>query len=65
MGEPKELKITLVKSVIGRLPAHRRTVRALGLRRVGRSVVKRADAPVAGMIRQVSYMLKVEEAPRG
>jgi large subunit ribosomal protein L30 len=61
MSEPKQLKITQVRSTIGRLPAHRRTVKALGLKRIGHSVVKKADPPVFGMIKVVGYLLKVEE----
>ena len=54
-------KITLVKSVHGRLAAHKACVRGLGLRRLhGSSVV--IDTPEnRGMIRKVSYLLKVEE----
>jgi large subunit ribosomal protein L30 len=61
MDEPKKLKITQIRSTIGRLPSHRATVKALGLRRIGHSVVKTADGPVQGMINKVSYLLKVEE----
>jgi large subunit ribosomal protein L30 len=61
MAEPKQIRITQVKSVIGRLPAHRATVRALGLKRVGHTVTKLADPPVRGMVRKVSYLLRVEE----
>ncbi|MDR1545438.1 MAG: 50S ribosomal protein L30 [Deltaproteobacteria bacterium] len=55
------LKITQIKSVNGRLPVHRRTVRALGLKRIGRSVVHNDAPAVRGMINQVGYLLKVEE----
>ncbi|QQS53023.1 MAG: 50S ribosomal protein L30 [Candidatus Competibacteraceae bacterium] len=57
-----KLKVTLVKSVHGRLAAHKACVRGLGLRRLhGSSVV--IDTPEnRGMIRKVSYLLKVEEA---
>jgi len=51
-----------VKSVHGRLTAHQACVRGLGLRRMHSSVVV-ADTPEnRGMIRKVSYLLKVEEA---
>jgi large subunit ribosomal protein L30 len=62
MTEPKKIKITQVKSIIGRLPSHRKTVKALGLKRIGHSVVKTADGPVSGMVSKVSYLLKVEDA---
>ncbi|MDR1296176.1 MAG: 50S ribosomal protein L30 [Deltaproteobacteria bacterium] len=58
-----QVKITQIKSTIGRLPVHRATVRALGLRRIGHSVVKNHTPAVQGMIRQVCYLLKVEEVP--
>ena len=55
------LKITLVKSTIGRLPKHRATIQALGLRKIN-SVVEKQDNPqMRGMIHQVGYLLKVEE----
>ncbi len=56
-----KLKVTLVKSMHGRLVAHKACVRGLGLRRLhGSSVV--IDTPEnRGMIRKVSYLLKVEE----
>jgi large subunit ribosomal protein L30 len=61
MSEPV-VNITLVKSPIGRIPEHRKTVRALGLRKVG-AVRKHTLTPsVRGMVKQVEYLLKVEDA---
>lgn len=57
----KEIKITQVRSIIGRLPAHRRTVKALGLRRIGHTVVQKDSPAIRGMINTVNYLLKVEE----
>lgn len=57
----KEIKITQVRSTIGRLPAHRRTVKALGLRRIGHTVVQKDNPAIRGMINTVSYLLKVDE----
>jgi large subunit ribosomal protein L30 len=57
----KRLKITLVKSPIACKPEHRRTVEALGLRRLGSTVEKKASPAVVGMVRSVSYLLDVEE----
>jgi len=58
----KKLKLTLVKSKFGRKPSHVDCVRGLGLRKRHHSVVV-ADTPEnRGMIRQVSYLLKIEEA---
>lgn len=56
-----ELKITLVKSMIGRIPKHRLTIQALGLRKLHSSVIKQDNPATRGMINQVSYLVKVEE----
>jgi large subunit ribosomal protein L30 len=57
-----KLKITLEKSLIGRKKDHIATIQALGLRKI-RSVVEKEDTPqIRGMIKKVSYLLKVEEA---
>lgn len=56
----KKIKVTLVRSVIGTKEAHRATVRGLGLRRM-HSTVEVIDSPeVRGMIRSISYLLRVE-----
>lgn len=58
----KQLRVTLVRSLSGRLAAHRACAAGLGLRRMHHSVVV-ADTPEnRGMINKVSYMLAVEEA---
>ena len=57
-----KLKITLVKSPIGAVPKHRATVKALGLTTMHKTVEMPDNAAVRGMIAQVSYMVKVEEA---
>ena len=57
----KQLSVTLVKSVNGRLKNHKACVRGLGLRRLHHTV-QVADTPCnRGMIDKVSYMLRVEE----
>ncbi|MFA5513837.1 MAG: 50S ribosomal protein L30 [Sphaerochaetaceae bacterium] len=63
MAKEKEkmVKITLVKSVIGSLPKQRRTIKALGLRKIGSSVEQAANPSTMGMVRVVSHMVKVEE----
>jgi len=58
---PAKLRIRLVKSPIGCKPNHRRTVRALGLRRMNAVVEKEATPAVVGMVRTVSYLLDVKE----
>ncbi len=57
----KKLRIKLIKSTIGRKPKHRRTVKALGLRRIGSVVEKEATPQILGMVRSISFMLEVEE----
>jgi large subunit ribosomal protein L30 len=56
-----KLKITWRKSDIGYAPNQRRTIRALGLRRL-RQVVEHSDSPVVrGMILKVRHLVEVEE----
>lgn len=57
-----KLKVTLVKSAHGRLANHKACVRGLGLRRTHSSAVVIDTPENRGMIRKVSYLLKVEEA---
>ena len=54
------IKVTLVKSVIGRIEAHRATVKGLGLRRMHHTVELQDTPAVRGMINKVNYLLKVE-----
>jgi large subunit ribosomal protein L30 len=55
------LRITLVKSTIGSLPKHRKTVRALGLRKTQQSVEKDDNPAIRGMVSAVSHMVRLEE----
>ena len=57
-----KLKITLVKSPIGAVPKHVKTVEALGLRKLNKSVEMPDNAATRGMIQQVRHLVKVEEA---
>ena len=56
-----KLKITLVKSTIGAIPKHRKTVEALGLKKLNKTVEMPDNASVRGMIHQVQHLVKVEE----
>ncbi|MCL2396698.1 MAG: 50S ribosomal protein L30 [Defluviitaleaceae bacterium] len=56
-----ELKITLVKSVIGTKPKQRLNVKALGLGKTNSSVVQKDNPAIRGMIRKVHHLVKVEE----
>ena len=56
-----KLQITLTKSPIARLEKQIRTVEALGLRKVGQTVIKEDNPCVRGQIFRVRHMVKVEE----
>ena len=55
------LKVTLVKSTIGAIPKHRATVKALGLKKVNKTVELPNNAATKGMVQQVRHLVKVEE----
>ncbi len=55
------LKVTWKKSAIGYKEDQKRTIRALGLRRLGQTVVHSDSPSVRGMIRKVKHLLAVEE----
>jgi large subunit ribosomal protein L30 len=56
-----KLKITLVKSPIGAVPKQRKTVEALGLRKLNKTVEMPDNESVRGMIWHVRHLVKVEE----
>lgn len=56
-----KLKVTLVKSTIGAIPKHRKTVEALGLKKLNKSVELPNNAATLGMVQQVRHLVKVEE----
>lgn len=57
----KKLKITLVKSYIGRPEKHRKVLRGMGLQKLNRTVLLKDTPEVRGMINKVSHLLFVEE----
>ncbi len=57
----KKLRIKLVRSTIACVPAHRATVKALGLRKLNAVVEHAATPAILGMVNAVSYLLDVEE----
>lgn len=57
-----KIKITLKKSLIGRVPAHIVTANSLGLHKVGDANVLEDNAGVQGKIKQISYLLDVAAA---
>ena len=56
------LKITLEKSLIGRLEKHAATAKSLGLKKINDVTVQPDNAQTKGKIKQISYLIKVEEA---
>ncbi len=57
----KRIKITLIKSVIDRPETAKRTVAALGLKKLNASVEVEATPQILGMVRRAGHLLKVEE----
>lgn len=58
------LKVTQVKSGSGSTERQLRTLKGLGLGKIGRSRVVKDDAPTRGMITKVQHLVKVEEATK-
>ena len=61
-AETKQLKVTLVKSTIGCLDKQKKTVQALGLKKIRSSVVVSDTPAMRGMIFVVKHLVTVEEA---
>lgn len=57
----KKIKITQVKSIIDRSERQKRTVEALGLRKINATVEVEATPQILGMVRKVNHLVKVEE----
>jgi len=57
-----KLKITMIKSMIGRPEKHRRVLRGMGLRKMNKTVVLEDTPAVRGMIGTVPHLVKVEES---
>jgi large subunit ribosomal protein L30 len=55
------LKVTQVKSVIGSKEGHKRTVRALGLKRIRDSRVHEDTPQIRGMVHKVQHLVEAEE----
>jgi len=55
------IKIKLVKSPIGKIPKHRKTIKALGLKKIGQVVEKNDTPQIRGMLKEVNFMVEVEE----
>jgi large subunit ribosomal protein L30 len=55
-----KIKITQIKSVIDRSERQKRTVEALGLKRINHSVEVEATAAIIGMVKKVNHLVAVE-----
>lgn len=61
MAKAKQLKLTLVKSLITRNKSQKATINALGLKKLNQSVILEDTPATRGIIQKVGFMLKVEE----
>jgi large subunit ribosomal protein L30 len=57
----RTIKITLIKSTIGRKPKHIDIVKQLGLRKLNSFVIHSDIAAIRGLVNKISYMVQVEE----
>ncbi|RMD86806.1 MAG: 50S ribosomal protein L30 [Calditrichaeota bacterium] len=62
MAKQKKLKITQIRSTIGRHYRQKRTIEALGLKRLHHTVIHNDTPQIRGMIKKVSHLIKVEDA---
>ena len=56
-----KLRVTQVRSQIGQTAKHRGTLRALGLGKIGRSVEREESPQLAGMLRKVRHLVRIED----
>ena len=61
MAKAKQIKVTLIRSVIGQKPDKRATVKSLGLKKISSSNILPDNDAVRGMVAAVSHLVKVEE----
>jgi large subunit ribosomal protein L30 len=57
----KKVRITQIRSQIGQTAKHRGTLRALGLGKIGRSVEREESRQLAGMLRKVRHLVRVDD----
>ncbi len=62
---PARLRVTQVKSTISHIARNRATIRALGLHGIGSTVEVPDNDATRGMVRQVRFLVRVEEVPEG
>jgi large subunit ribosomal protein L30 len=58
-----KLQVTLKKSPIDKIKKHKRTLKALGLIRIGKTRIYPDNPALRGMINQIAYMVEVKEVP--
>jgi len=56
-----KIRITLIKSTIGAVPKHKKTVQSMGLRKLNKSIELPDNAATRGQIAQIKHLIKVEE----
>ena len=56
----QRLKVTLVKSMIGRVDKHRKVLRGMGLTKINKTVELNDTPAIRGMVNKVSYLVKTE-----
>ena len=56
-----KLRITQIRGLAGESARHRGTLRALGLRRIGQTTEREASPQLAGMLRRVNHLVRVED----
>lgn len=64
-SEPKVLRITQIRSGIGRPATHRATLRALGFRKHQQTVYQQDNPAIRGMLFQVRHLVDVKEVAEG
>ena len=57
----EKLKITQIRSTIGRVKKQKETIRALGIRKLYQSVVHKDTPQIRGMIEKVKHLVEVEK----
>jgi large subunit ribosomal protein L30 len=61
-ADKRRLRLTQTRSAIGQSPRHRGTLRALGLGRIGKTAEHDDTPAIAGMLRKVRHLVKVDNA---
>ena len=62
MAKTKQLKITQIRSGIGKFEVQKRTIKALGIKKMHDTVVHNDTPAIRGMVSSIKHLLKVEEA---